>query len=160
MTRTRGHPRTLGQALTEFAIVLPVFLLVLYSIIEFGRYVYAVQVVNNAAREGARYAITHGSLSLCPSGPMPGLAPNPCDPTGANVRAVVSRFAVGVTSGPVSFPAQPGCAGGVANPCWPVDNGRGSDVTVVARTVFKTLIPVVPLPQITVDGSSSLVINH
>lgn len=154
----RSHRR--GQALTEFAIVLPIFLLVLYSIIEFGRYVYTVQVMNNAAREGTRYAITHGSLSLCPSGPMPGLASNGCDPNGVKVQTAVRNYAVGVIGGGVTFPAQSGCAGGVSNPCWPVDNGRGATVTVVARTVFNTLIPIVPLPQITVDGSSTLVVNH
>ena len=151
--------RLRGQAVTEFALVIPIFLLVLYSIIEFGRYVYTVEAINDAAREGARYAITHGALSLCPSGPMPGLATNPCDPSGTNVQDVVRRFAVGVGSG-VTFPGQVGCAGGVANPCWPVDNARGGTVTVVARTKFRTLVPIVPLPDITVDGSSTLVVNH
>jgi hypothetical protein len=153
------HGPKRGQALTEFALVIPIFLLVLYSIIEFGRYVYTVEVINDAAREGARYAITHGSLSLCPSGPMPGLGTNPCDPDGARVQAIVRKFAIGVGSG-VSFPPQSGCAGGVSNPCWPVDNARGATVSVVAETTFKTLIPIVPLPVITVDGSSTLVVNH
>lgn len=158
MRRRDGRP-VRGQALTEFAFVLPIFLLVLYSIIEFGRYVYVAQVMNNAAREGARYAITHGSLSLCPSGPMPGLATNACDPYGIKVQDVVRNFAVGVAGANVAFPAQSGCAGGVANPCWPVDNARGANVTVVAQTLFTTLLPI-PLPPITVDGSSTLVINH
>jgi Flp pilus assembly protein TadG len=149
-----------GQALPEFALVLPLFLLLLFSTIEFGRYVYTAQIVNNAAREGARYAITHGSLSLCPSGPMPGLAPNPCDASGEKVRAVVRSYAIGVVGTGVAFPAQSGCAGGIANPCWPVDNARGSVVTVVVRTTFTTLIPIVPLPEITIDGSSTLVVNH
>lgn len=160
MSGSRQGRRGSGQALTEFSIVLPIFLLVLFSIIEFGRYVYTVQVLNNAAREGTRYAITHGSLSLCPSGPMPGLAANWCDPSGLKVQAVARSFAVGIPATTVTFPAQSGCAGGVSNPCWPVDNARGHTVTVVVQAVFSTLIPLVPLPQITVDGSSTLVVNH
>jgi hypothetical protein len=143
--------------LTEFALVFPVFLLVLYGVIEFGRYVYTVQVLNNAAREGARYAIVHGAESFCPSGPMPGGATNWCDPNGDKVTKVVRDFAVGVVD-TVSFPSQ-SCASPPDNPCWTTTNQRGDTVTVVARTTFTTFLPV-PLPPITVEGSSTLVVNH
>jgi TadE-like protein len=148
-----------GQALVEFAFVLPIFLLLIYSIIEFGRYVYTVQILNNAAREGARYAIVHGSTSLCPSGPMPGGTSNWCDPTGSKVTAVVTGYAVGVSSAGISFPAISGCTTTPTNPCWAPDNQREHTVTVHVRTTFNTLLPV-PLPAITVDGSSTLVVNH
>ena len=61
-----GHSnkRSHGQAIAEFALVAPIFFLILFSIIDFGRYVYYVQILNNAAREGARYAIVHGANSL------------------------------------------------------------------------------------------------
>jgi Flp pilus assembly protein TadG len=155
----RTEHRSPGQALVEFAFVLPVFLLLLYSIIEFGRYVYTVQILNNAAREGARYAIVHGSTSLCPSGPMPGGGTNACDPTGAKVTAVVTSYAVGVRSLDVTFPAVTGCTTSPTDPCWAPNNQRQSTVTVQVRTTFNTFLPV-PLPAITVDGSSTLVINH
>lgn len=148
----------LGQALVEFAFVLPVFLLLVYSIIEFGRYVYTVQILNNAAREGARYAIVHGSTSLCPSGPILGGATS-CDPSGDNVIAVVRSNAVGVFGGNITFPSVSGCPTTPTDPCWPNDNGRGFLVTVQVRTTFSPLLPV-PLPPITVDGSSTLVVNH
>ncbi len=38
----------------------------MFAIIDFGRYVYYVQVINNAAREGTRYAIVHGSKGVIP----------------------------------------------------------------------------------------------
>lgn len=48
---------TSGQALVEFALILPVFLLILLGITEFGR-IYAAQLtVSHAAREGARLAV-------------------------------------------------------------------------------------------------------
>ncbi len=45
-----------GQTLVEFAIVLPVFLLVLFGLIDVGRLVYTNAAVSQAAREGARLA--------------------------------------------------------------------------------------------------------
>jgi Flp pilus assembly protein TadG len=46
-----------GQALLETAVVLPVILLVSVAIFEFGRVYQTVQVLTNAAREGARVAV-------------------------------------------------------------------------------------------------------
>lgn len=46
-----------GQALAEFALVLPMILLFIAGIIEFGRAWNIKQAVTDAAREGARYAV-------------------------------------------------------------------------------------------------------
>ena len=46
-----------GQAMAEFAIILPVFILILVGLFDVGRAVYAYHTVNNAAREAARLAI-------------------------------------------------------------------------------------------------------
>jgi Flp pilus assembly protein TadG len=46
-----------GQALVETAITLPLLLLVAIGIFEFGRAYQTLQVVTNAAREGARVAV-------------------------------------------------------------------------------------------------------
>jgi Flp pilus assembly protein TadG len=50
-----GDART-GQTLVEFALILPIFLLILVGIFDAGRLVYAYNTVNNAAREGGREA--------------------------------------------------------------------------------------------------------
>lgn len=48
-----------GQAMVEFALVLPILLLVFCGICEFG-YIFSNQIlVNNACREVARYAAVH-----------------------------------------------------------------------------------------------------
>lgn len=47
-----------GQALVEFAVVLPVLVLLLLGLMEFGRILHALLTVQNAAREGARLGIT------------------------------------------------------------------------------------------------------
>jgi len=43
----------------EFAIILPVLLLILLGIIDLGRLFYSYEAVANAAREGARYCALH-----------------------------------------------------------------------------------------------------
>jgi Flp pilus assembly protein TadG len=46
-----------GAAVVEFAIVAPVFFLLVFGMIEYGRMVMVQQVLTNASREGARYAV-------------------------------------------------------------------------------------------------------
>lgn len=56
--RSTKRNRQDGQGLVEFALVLPIMMLILMSILDFGRAIYAYSVVANCAREGARFAIT------------------------------------------------------------------------------------------------------
>lgn len=56
---TRTHPRIggrRGQSLVEFALVVPILLLMLVGIIEFGRAWNVSQTVTYAARQGSRVA--------------------------------------------------------------------------------------------------------
>ena len=52
-TRRRGEGEG-GQSLVEFTLVLPIFLLVLFAIMDFGMAFHAWIAVTNSAREGAR----------------------------------------------------------------------------------------------------------
>lgn len=52
----RFRSKAAGQALTEFALVLPIFAILLFGIIDLGRFVYTANALNNGAREGARFA--------------------------------------------------------------------------------------------------------
>lgn len=52
----RRSTRKRGQAMVEFAMVLPLFMLVLSGIADFGFALYQRMTVINAAREGARAA--------------------------------------------------------------------------------------------------------
>ena len=58
-TRTASSRRTRGQALVEFALVIPLFLLMLVALFDLGRAVFAYNTLTNAAREGARLAIVN-----------------------------------------------------------------------------------------------------
>lgn len=61
------HGMHRGQALTEFALVFPIFALVLFGVIVFGLGVFYQQQLANAAREAARYAATHSATALRPT---------------------------------------------------------------------------------------------
>lgn len=50
-----------GQALVEFALVIPILLLIIMAIIEFGIMFNSYLVLTNASREGARLASVGGS---------------------------------------------------------------------------------------------------
>ncbi len=45
--------------MVEMAFVLSIALLFLFGILEYGRYLMVLHTTNNAAREGARYAVVH-----------------------------------------------------------------------------------------------------
>jgi len=60
----RRHRR--GQSLVEFALVFPIFMLVVFGIIDVGRYVYVVNAFSQAAREGARYGSVEQWQYGCP----------------------------------------------------------------------------------------------
>lgn len=168
-----------GQALVEFAMVAPLFFLLLLSIVEFGRATYYVEIVNNAAREGARYAIVHGNESANPSGPPPGYPLNSnADPFAGNVKQAVRNYAIGVIGdvGTINFVVtvcyiQPASGPMYACP----DNNAGSDmgtgnngrsnppqnVNVTVKYEYRPIIAaLVPLPSFTISGESTLVINH
>lgn len=56
MMRRRGAACS-GQAMVEFALIVPIFVLMLVGLFDVGRAVYAYNTVNNAAREAGRLAI-------------------------------------------------------------------------------------------------------
>lgn len=157
----RGPGRSRGQALAEFALVAPLFFLILFGIIEAGRFVFYYEILNNATREGARYAIVNGEHTVGDStGPDSGTSSTSDDPTGLDVVQKVREAAIGIVGSQVTVQR-----------CWwyttcdftTYGDGnflRGANVTVHASYTYKSLVPLVPLPNITVEAESSLVINN
>ncbi|WP_162164488.1 TadE/TadG family type IV pilus assembly protein [Intrasporangium chromatireducens] len=67
-----------GASAVEFALVLPLFLLVIAGVVDFGRALFTQVVLTNAAREGARAAIFTTSTpgpSVRASTAAPGVSP-------------------------------------------------------------------------------------
>ena len=104
-TQTHRH-RKQGQSLVEVALILPILLILLSGLIDFGRAYYAMVALNDSAEEGAAYA------SLWPS----------------DYEEIQSRTAA-ATTGVVSF--QPESVSVTSPPGFPnVSNGTPITVTV------------------------------
>ena len=62
-TATASHRHGRGQGLVEFALVLPLFLVLVMAIVDLGSAVFAYNSITNAAREGARLAIVNQDVA-------------------------------------------------------------------------------------------------
>jgi Flp pilus assembly protein TadG len=85
---TRRRSRSHGQALVEFAIALPIFLVLMMGIFDLGRAIYQYNGVSEAAREIARVTSVHPGTTLGNStetaavvATQKGLIPNLASPT-------------------------------------------------------------------------------
>jgi TadE-like protein len=169
--------RRRGQALVEFALVVPVLFLLFLGIVETGRLVFYLHTLNNAAREGARYAIVHGENALggCPSGPLaPTSSLTACDPSGDRVRGVIIGAATSLDTSGLNFgypgdggfplywypdanctsPTDPGCPGSSKN------NARGNSVTVRLQYSYSPIMLLDAFGSITINAETTLVINN
>lgn len=63
MSRPGRRGRHRAQALVEFALVLPLLLLLVFGIVDAGRLIYAYNTVANSARNSARVAIVNQSTA-------------------------------------------------------------------------------------------------
>lgn len=62
MSRTKQiNSNERGATLVEFAIAATVFLTCMFAVIEFGRALWVHNALSDAARRGARYAVTHAA---------------------------------------------------------------------------------------------------
>ena len=57
------RPTRRGMTLVETALVLSIFLMLLFGIFEYCRFIMVMHITNNAARDGARYAAVNVSTS-------------------------------------------------------------------------------------------------
>ena len=57
--RFRSHSRRPAATMVEMAVVITIALMFFFGIFEYGRFVMTRQLMENAAREGARYAAVH-----------------------------------------------------------------------------------------------------
>ena len=139
-----------AQSLVEFALLLPLFLLIVTGIFDVGRAVWQENSLAYAAREGTRYAIVHGSGGSPAVGPCTNCL-NPATNNLGNIVSAVTTNAVGVYNIDVTIDYPDG------------DNQRNHRVTVDATAPF------VPLPsqyllggvfQITLRGGSQLFIQR
>jgi len=132
---------TRGQALVEFALVVPVMLLILLIAVDFGRLFFAHISNVNAAREGAGYAAAHAADS-----PYSSTTFN----TGVTDAAIGQANAQGQSGGGTVAVASPFCfapsAPSTSIDCNTASNfatGAGNLVTVTVSQPYTFLTPLI-----------------
>jgi Flp pilus assembly protein TadG len=154
--RDQNSEEQRGQSLVEFALLLPLMLLIITGLFDVARAVWQENTLAYAAREGTRYAIVHGSAGSPAADPT-----DPSDPviTGT-IPAVVRAAAVGVPNITVTV-QYPDNYVGVSPAVKCADRN--------CRVIVDATAPFVPLPstyllggafQITLKGGSTLVIQR
>jgi len=131
----RKH-RQRGAALLEFGLAFLIFLSVLYGIMEFGRIVASYNIISGAAREGARYAMVHGSASGSVA-------------TASDVQSVVRNWAIGLDTSSV-----------VVTTTWTPGNAPGNNVKVKASYVVTPSTGLILKNGLTVQSSSQMAISQ
>ena len=131
-----------GQSLVEFALILPVLLALVMGVFDLGRGVLYYNLLAEATREGARFAVVHGSLSGSPAGPSP---------DNEAVAEVVRDHALNLAAD-----------GLIIHSTWPDgNNNRGSRVRVEASFEFRP-VSLIPLGDATIPlrASTEMAIAH
>jgi hypothetical protein len=162
-----------GQTLVEFALIIPLFLALLFAIFDFGRVIWANDAVANAAREAARFAIVHGgsATTACPVGPpvpdvtvvpVSGSCPHPVSPSREAIVDVARAFAVaGGAPMNVEVCYGQGCSGNADVAAPPATNARGTPVTVtVSSTVDLVTGQVLGRGSFNLSSRSTMLVNH
>ena len=86
-----------GVAAVEFALILPVLMLIVFGILNYGILLYDQAVITNAAREGARWGAINTSAAIGCSGTATGTA-DPCQIANSYTAANLIGFGSTVTS--------------------------------------------------------------
>ncbi|MEE9275800.1 MAG: TadE family protein [bacterium] len=110
MRGIRRAVRDRGQAVVEFALLLPVLIVLIMGVIDIARAYNVLQVVTNAAREGARVAILPSSTST-------------------TVTTTVDTY--------LTAAGQTGCNSSGSN--WGTAGAAGDSTTVTVSCTFDTL---------------------
>jgi Flp pilus assembly protein TadG len=127
-----------AQAAVEFALVVPVFLLITAGTLEFGRGFFAYAQLMQAVQDGTRYGAVLGN-----AGDTPGITQRVqlLAPGGINDAVTVI----------CSLPTTPSVGGA---PCT-----RSNLLTVTAQHRQATIIPIFPLPALNEQVTVTMVIE-
>jgi TadE-like protein len=171
--RVRGGDRSgpiSGQSLVEFALVLPIFVLLLFGVIDGGRLVYQHSVLSQAAREGARLASVEASWIGSGDAGCGGTGGPVCPASAAAMKTdvvaaanrMITPFAT-VAAADVFVRCDP--SGGTPTGDWTgtscSSNAAGNVASVRVTGTFRPITPVIAqlVGTVPMSASTSMVIN-
>ena len=125
-----------GSSLVELSISFLVFMVLLVGIMDFGRIIAAYNILAGATKEGARYAIVHGSASGTPA-------------DNAAIQAVVQQWAIGLTPSNLTVTTT-----------WTPGNAPGSNVQVVATYSITPLLVWISGNSLSLRSQSQMMISQ
>ena len=139
-----------GQGMVEFALVLPLLLVLIFGIIEAGRLLFLYSAVMSASREAVRYGSASGDVT--------GLTTYYEDCAGIQDAAMrIGRFA-GVSAGEVTISYDHGPGTGTFATC-PLPGGQivklGDRIVVQVVTNWTPLLPLVNFSGFPITSQSS-----
>jgi Flp pilus assembly protein TadG len=143
-----------GSSIVEIALSMVVLSMILFGLIRICTALYSYHFISDAAREGTRYAIVHGSACV-----VSGVS---CTVTKPQIQTYVKNLgfpginpdAITVTTTYVGYPAGTTCSPSAA--C----NNPGNLATVTVQYVFPVLIPFVTTRTLTMSSTSAMVISQ
>ena len=145
-----GKNNMRAQAMVEFAVVLPILLLVVYGLLEVGRLIFTYSTVVTAARQAVRYGSANGQV---------GINPQYKDCNGIFAAAqnvdflkviteIQISYAPTVDSPPNFTNTLSSCGGTIP------DVHSGGAIRVTVTGLFSPIVPIVPLQPIPIRSSA------
>jgi Flp pilus assembly protein TadG len=165
-----GSRGALGQTLVEFALVFPIFILVLCGLIDMGRAVYSNNTLAQAAREATRLAATQ-AFWVASADPACNATAGPVCPATVealktNVDEAANRMAVGLgTLATSQIYIQCNLASSPPTGAWTgasCDNRHSGDLVSVRITyTFSMLTPIVGqlADNLSMSASATMLVN-
>ena len=157
LIRAKEKSKQKGQGMVEFALILPVLLLLVLGVIEVGRLLFVYVAVTASSREAARYGAAVGAL---PSGQKRysdcTAIRNAASGLGTLIGLEASDIVIQYDSGLANLVATPtpfaNCpVGGVG----PADVELGDRITVRVSKNYSPIVPIVPIPSFPINSVSS-----
>ena len=129
-------PSERGQGMVEFALVVPIFLLLVLGTVELGWLVYNNHTVSSATREGARHAMVNGERSENTN-------------AATEIEDIVSERASGL-SGPVATEVSPNPIG-----------EPGTEVTVSTTFQYQPIVGmIIGTGSIQLSSESTVIVQY
>jgi Flp pilus assembly protein TadG len=114
-----------GQSLVEFALVAPLFFLLVFGITDFGRLFFTQETLQFALREAGRYAVTGQHMSDAQGNALSRVA---------SIKSIAQQKAIGIDVSNISISSD-GVANFAGNP--------GDTVIVSLTTNLKLITPMI-----------------